>query len=324
MSNFIKSLFLGSIIFFGTSIFAETLPTFETKQVEVLENGIVRFEGSFNSHGIKFPANEQPETWFEFGTDRTDLRFATARRNRLPGVYLVSQGATRFQQGTEYYARAIIEYKGNTQRGDIISFNPFLVTPIILNTETTQGVNSRPSINVNNPRQNSASKMGILLQPPLNHSFNITNLSQEKSQQPAETESGKEGTDKKDSSKTTNEISARDQSDSVFQNSASNTDNGEIIRERGSGDSRNGSSNSLTASVNNSGAQSSFPAYLAFLSILIMVIIIVVLFRITQTKKQNLVNSYIQPINNDFKNTESMKNDADDNRFMYHKKKDLE
>lgn len=301
MLNMIKSLFLillGFAIFLGNSVFADAIPSFKTLETEVLENGIVRLRGEFNSNGANYLYSDQPETWFEFGDDINDLEFTTPRRSRVRGEYVVSQGATRFQKDTQYYVRAVMRYDGDTERGDIIAFDPYKTTPVILPTETTIPVNSAPlpangSV-ITTPTNTNSSTTSSGLQPPLDYSFNLLDFSQFRLPSGKDSQNTEDAVTTEDTQEliTEKEKDKKPTTQSNFENSASNTDGSdEYIREKGS--NRNSGSissnrNSQSASVANSGVRTSFPAYLAFLLVVIMIAISVVLFRLTHEKKQRL------------------------------------
>lgn len=334
MKNILKLLFfviLNLVVFSGNSVFAFGEPRFETLEPEILENGIVRFQGQFNSRGAVY-ADDVPETWFEFGENINNLDFRSQRRERPQGRYIVSQGATRFQKGIQYYVRAVIRYDGGVQRGEIISFNPYKIAPVIFPSEniiqqpaiaTNQtplnfgpdqsNKNKGSNSQVSDPKINTTGSSIETLPAP---SFNLLDFSQFRlpssrnrsvdnnsesdiiSNSDANSASGnssekgdENGSDIGDNNLESNNESSL--SSSSFENSASNSNSsGEIIRERGRDTQVNSSNNqdrsNQSASVANSGARTTFPAYLALVTVFVMVIISVILFRVTHKKRKKL------------------------------------
>lgn len=328
MKNFLKSLFLiilGLALFYGNSVFALDEPIFETLEPEILENGIVRFQGQFDSRDTIY-TDDIPETLFEFGDDINNLDFRSQRRERPQGRYIVSQGATRFQQGIQYYVRAVVRYGGDVQRGEIISFDPYKTTPVIFPSEniiqqptpTNQISLNSVSIqnNINNGSNSQTNTVGSTIESLPAPSFNLLDFSQFRfpssrnrsndNDTESETISDNDANDSSiDDSETGNENSSSgdnnnlepdDQSvlsGSNFENSASNSNGtNEIIRERGRDIQVNNSNNQgrskQSASIANSGVRTTFPAYLALITVLAMVIISVILFRITHKKRKRL------------------------------------
>ncbi|MCI5050716.1 MAG: hypothetical protein MRY57_00185 [Candidatus Pacebacteria bacterium] len=283
MSNFIKSLvliILGATIFYGNSVFADTRPSFETLDPEIYEDGIVRLRASFDDQGIVFNQSDAPRTWFEFGDDANNLNSESERRSRVPGNYVVSQGATSFRENTTYYVQAMMRFDGETHEGDIISFDPYRAVPISFGGETTQTNTSGE--NSNSQNQNQEGQGGIPLQPPLNHSFNFLDFSQFRSNSNTtnQNQEEKDNTEVKDNSSEKKEVVEP----SNFENSASNTEGeGEMIV-----DEQKVTKAAVTASAFDSNTRIGPGTYLTTLVLLLMLIAIAFLWRLTNKKKRSL------------------------------------
>jgi hypothetical protein len=291
MSNLIKTFYiitLGTITFFGNNAFAELRPTFENQEVAVLKDGIVRFEADFNSNNNDYFPTNQPITWFIFGENMNNLRHETPKKNRIKGEYIVSQGATLFQEDTIYYVQSLMMFENELTEGEIISFNPYIPNPIALNDQgvSRADLQNQGAMEILNTADQSeiANRTLYGLQPPLNYSLNLLDFF---SLQRSEKEPN-----------TVNEIiedkEPEKESISLFQNSATNSYNFDntVSQKDDTKINKVGlQGNGLTASAASSGISIPLVTYLTVFLLIIMVAVATLLWRSTNKKKRRLYHA---------------------------------
>ena len=300
MSNTIKTFFiiiLGIITFSGNAAFADLRPTFENQQVDVLEDGIVRFKASFNSNNNPYFPTDQPLTWFVFGENINNLRHETPRQNRIKGEYVVSQGATLFQEDTIYYVQSLMLFENELTEGEIISFDPYTPDPVVLNDQQITATNvQNQASNTGTSSNTSSNNTSFALQPPLNYSFNLSNFSPFKKTEPELIKQDKDSEPVKEERKEEEDIS-------LFPNSATNSQNFDNTLSQNNDTNINKvglEGNGLTASVAGSGVATPLLTYLTVFVLVVMIAISIFLWRFTNKKKRRLFanNVALSGVNN--------------------------